>query len=252
MQQSSKHFYDNLADILSKQEACKLLECIDVLHYYCKDKDDIKQVIIKLSDLIIFDYATCVHGNIKNHNSCEVIHVCRIKDAFYAKRVKQIKETAKELLKNFNSKWWKDIDNPYPFERGCLVKGSYESFGLKEGMIYGIRDNHKISGTSFTFIGRHLKNDHRSHTIIQYAVPHLADAFKRICRNGNIKLNKTLTPREIEVLQWLKEGKSSWDISKIMDRSRSVVNFHVKNIVNKMNVVNRTHAVAISVENGLI
>ncbi len=58
--------------------------------------------------------------------------------------------------------------------------------------------------------------------------------------------------REKEILHWLKKGKSSWEISQILHIGASTVNFHVKNILQKLNAVSRTHAVALAIERGLI
>jgi DNA-binding CsgD family transcriptional regulator len=56
-----------------------------------------------------------------------------------------------------------------------------------------------------------------------------------------------LSKREIEVLSWLKEGKTSWEIARILRISERTVNFHVGNILKKLDANNRTHAVALAV-----
>ena len=61
-----------------------------------------------------------------------------------------------------------------------------------------------------------------------------------------------LSNREKEVLKWLKEGKRSWDISRILQISRNTVNFHIKNLFKKLNVVNRTQAVSEAMRQGII
>lgn len=61
-----------------------------------------------------------------------------------------------------------------------------------------------------------------------------------------------LSLREKEVLNWLKKGKSNWDISNILGISRRTVSFHVTNIMQKLNAVSRTQAVAVAIERGLI
>jgi FixJ family two-component response regulator len=72
-------------------------------------------------------------------------------------------------------------------------------------------------------------------------------------RNGAKNDNgSALSMREKEVLHWLKMGKSSWDISIILAISERTVNFHVTNIMNKLDAMTRTQAVAISIEKGLI
>lgn len=60
-----------------------------------------------------------------------------------------------------------------------------------------------------------------------------------------------LSDREIEVLRWLKEGKSNWEISMILKISERTVKFHVKNICTKLDVINRTHAVVVAMERGI-
>ncbi len=55
---------------------------------------------------------------------------------------------------------------------------------------------------------------------------------------------KTLSPREKEVLKWLKCGKTSWAISVILQISERTVNYHVNNIMRKLGVINRMQAVS--------
>jgi len=63
--------------------------------------------------------------------------------------------------------------------------------------------------------------------------------------------SSALSFREKEVLSWLKRGKSSGDIAIILDISERTVNFHVKNIMMKLDAVTRTQAVATAIELGL-
>jgi DNA-binding CsgD family transcriptional regulator len=58
------------------------------------------------------------------------------------------------------------------------------------------------------------------------------------------------TYRELEVLRWLKEGKTSMDIGTILAISERTVNFHVQNIKRKANAVNRAQAVAVAMQTG--
>jgi DNA-binding CsgD family transcriptional regulator len=59
------------------------------------------------------------------------------------------------------------------------------------------------------------------------------------------------SPREVEVLHWLKSGKTSWDMSVIMKISERTVNYHVNNIMHKLNVMNRSQAVSEAARLGL-
>jgi LuxR family transcriptional regulator len=53
-----------------------------------------------------------------------------------------------------------------------------------------------------------------------------------------------LTDREIEVLRWSADGKTSGEVSCILAVSENTVNFHVKNAVAKLQTANKTAAVA--------
>ena len=61
-----------------------------------------------------------------------------------------------------------------------------------------------------------------------------------------------ITKREREVLQWLQQGKSSWEISTILGLSERTVNFHVYNLMEKIGAVNRPQMIILSLRLGLI
>ncbi len=63
---------------------------------------------------------------------------------------------------------------------------------------------------------------------------------------------KLLSPREKEMLGWIMQGKSTWDISLIINISERTVKFHIDNAMKKLSALNRAHAVAIAMENELI
>lgn len=51
-----------------------------------------------------------------------------------------------------------------------------------------------------------------------------------------------LSSRELEVLRWSCDGKSSADIAQITNLSEATVNFHIRNACTKLNASNRTAA----------
>ncbi|NRB40595.1 MAG: autoinducer binding domain-containing protein [Pseudomonadales bacterium] len=61
-----------------------------------------------------------------------------------------------------------------------------------------------------------------------------------------------LTDKQLEVLNWMKEGKNSWEISIIMGIKEGTVKFHVTNIMHILGANNRTQAVAIAISLGVI
>ena len=61
-----------------------------------------------------------------------------------------------------------------------------------------------------------------------------------------------LTRREQEVLAWTACGKTSDEISRILDLSVSGVNFHVTNFLSKLDTCNKMAAVARATQLGLL
>lgn len=71
-------------------------------------------------------------------------------------------------------------------------------------------------------------------------------------RNPEAGDRPVLTPREREVLAWVAQGKSAWEIGEILDIAKRTVDGHAQIAVRKLGAVNRTHAVAIAVRERII
>jgi len=52
-----------------------------------------------------------------------------------------------------------------------------------------------------------------------------------------------LTPRELECLHWLAEGKTSWEISRILSIAERTVIFHINNCMVKLEATNRVQTI---------
>ena len=61
-----------------------------------------------------------------------------------------------------------------------------------------------------------------------------------------------LTPRELEVLRLVRDGNRNKQIADQLSISETTVNFHIKNIVDKLQANDRTHAVTIALRRGLL
>lgn len=64
--------------------------------------------------------------------------------------------------------------------------------------------------------------------------------------------NHELTEREIETLTWVARGKSSSEIAEMLGISERTVNFHVENVMRKLDVVSRVQAAVVAVQSGWI
>lgn len=61
-----------------------------------------------------------------------------------------------------------------------------------------------------------------------------------------------LTPRELEVLHLIRDGQRNKQIADQLSISENTVNFHIKNLMDKLQANDRTHAVTIALRRGLL
>jgi LuxR family quorum-sensing system transcriptional regulator SolR len=64
--------------------------------------------------------------------------------------------------------------------------------------------------------------------------------------------NVTLTPRERECLRWSADGKTAWEIGRILNIAERTVVFHVNNVVQKLSAANKTQAIVRAVALNLL
>jgi DNA-binding NarL/FixJ family response regulator len=61
-----------------------------------------------------------------------------------------------------------------------------------------------------------------------------------------------LTNRELEVLRFVRDGYRNKQIADQLSISENTVNFHIKNLMDKLRANDRTHAVTIALRRGLL
>ena len=112
---------------------------------------------------------------------------------------------------------------------------------------------HDVNGEIFSFFGFMRIpggiNAHHAY-LLEVLIPYVhralihAMASDHANEKGVECYGDLITHREKEVLTWVKVGKSNWEIAAILDISPRTVKNHVCNIIKKMSVQNRGHAVA--------
>jgi len=152
------------------------------------------------------------------------------------------------------SEAWKRLRQPKEIVSLC------RDFGMSEGYAHGTRPLPMWRyGSFFCFSGPAIKRDPRTEAMLEHLTPHLHLALSTATSCPALDLKRpgaaaslALSAREKEVLEWLQQGKSSWDVSVILSISERTVNFHVQNVLRKLGVVNRAQAVAVAIRLSLI
>ncbi|GAB6035578.1 hypothetical protein JCM15519_01370 [Fundidesulfovibrio butyratiphilus] len=248
----------DVTSLLSGEDALELLELIqDCL--YCTRREQFYGLFEKLKKSVPFDYAICGTANLDDVGSMISYTVENISYPLEWLQVyydKNFVETDVVINKNFTSftpQYWSDTYRAFP-PSGDYIKISGD-FGLQHGYTHGSSPFGQWKHASlFSFASPHMKKrDLRTLSILSKIVPHFHYAISNYqVASTQQEAAKKITPREKEILRWLKEGKSSWEISVILKISERTVNFHVYNIMRKLDVVNRPQAVATALHLGLV
>lgn len=151
----------------------------------------------------------------------------------------------------FQVQIWSDTYRKATSPRELEFIAAAGSFGLSEGITMGVACPRNNAGSVFSFVGSTVTKDIRHQSVLEYIVPHLHLAMMATSYTP-VTADPTISEREREVLEWMKEGKTSWEISKILIISERTVNFHVQNILTKLQASTRGHAIALALQQGLI
>jgi DNA-binding NarL/FixJ family response regulator len=113
-------------------------------------------------------------------------------------------------------------------------------------------------------IYRALKAGARGYVLKDISESELIDAIRAVS-NGRRHISKdiairlaermdrsTLTPREMEVLQFIVRGKSNKEIADLMKVTEETVKYHVKGILSKLGVTDRTQAATAALLRGIV
>lgn len=70
-------------------------------------------------------------------------------------------------------------------------------------------------------------------------------------KTDGVKIKKQLTDRELEVLQYVVQGKTNREIAQILMITHHTVKAHVASIIRKIGVKNRLDAALLAVTKGI-
>jgi LuxR family transcriptional regulator, quorum-sensing system regulator CviR len=246
-----------LRSCLSGNDAITLLEFVQK-SLSCNSNKDFIALYPMIQKLLGFDYANAILGYYDDKSgivSDYGINVSMPKGwirEYMSRKYLQKDAIVRENFTTYKVQFWSETKKRVNYSRE--INTLCNDFGMREGFTSGSRlfATGKY-GSKFCFSSRTMKYDKRTHAILDMVTPHLHLALFHLFNNrppDNEGVN--LTVREKEVLDWLKVGKSSWDISVILGISERTVNYHVYNVMEKLGANNRPQAVAVATRLGLI
>lgn len=173
------------------------------------------------------------------------------------------------LISKLMSEWAKT-------EAPCFLFPEFLDAGMAETLCryelgnvvaHGVRGNDGGLAGFFCFSHARLENSVRNVRVLEMITPFVNFTFTRMLveearnksavrRNGAARsallpAESLVTAREIEILHWIKEGKSTQDIARVLELSPFTVKNHVQRILRKLQVKSRSHAIAQAISRGL-
>lgn len=127
-------------------------------------------------------------------------------------------------------------------------------FGLADGITTSSVDLTCGLATFYSFAGGGEIDAGRYAQLVEYLGHHLHLALMRTARKNapaTEKCVKELSPREVTILNWIKNGKTNWEVGQILGVTERTVRFHLASIFYKLDVTSRSQAVAAAMEHGL-
>jgi transcriptional regulator EpsA len=134
----------------------------------------------------------------------------------------------------------------------CLFTKEDWDFGRKgfgHVAAHGAKEMQGEFGSFFMFMNMPEPPSARETYLLELFMPYLHMALHRMLANEAAGSDKKAVPdallsgRQIQVLQWVKDGKTNQEIGQILDISPLTVKNHVQKILRKLNVTNRAQAV---------
>lgn len=135
----------------------------------------------------------------------------------------------------------------------------FRASGLQNIAAHGVYEYSRQHASYFSFhqLPEPLGEQHRR--LLNILVPHMHIALLRILHKlkSNATLssphaNRALSTRELEVLSWVCEGKTSTEIASILGIASSTVRNQIQSILVKLRVSTRSQAAAKAIRKGLI
>jgi LuxR family transcriptional regulator, quorum-sensing system regulator CviR len=253
-------FPNQLFENLTKRECEHSLE---VLHYasQAKTSQDIKSVLELIQAHFPFNrllggLARLGPGG-KFEGFANVVNVSYPDEwlrLYWQNSYFEIDPIFQKALKASGTQLWKDTYSTATSKNEKDFIQAACEFGLQTGITTGATDQACNMATFCSFAGESDIQAERYLALMGYLGYHLHLALLRTEPRNTYVLDrcvKKLSVRELTILNWMKNGKTNWEIAHILGVTERTIRFHVESIFSKLDVTSRSQAVATAIEHGL-
>ena len=242
---------------LTKHDLCDLLEIVNRCLTISADTE-LKDLLLRIRNIIPCVNIIAVLGRMdpsgRFQDPVKVINPSYPVDwiTLYQERgYESVDPVFLSHFRGFKTQVWSETFRQATTPHEREFRGEAKAFGLSQGVTTGVSSPRHNAGSLFSFAGESMGEHSRHAVILENLAPHLHLALMRVAFSHATKTT-ILSVREREVLKWMKEGKTNWEISHILTISERTVKFHVQNILAKLQASTRGHAIALAMEQRLI
>lgn len=169
------------------------------------------------------------------------------------------------------NRWLESGHSPYMVNTGNGfevddISNPAASDALKKmncALVHGIKDQRGRHDCLYILCGPSRLGTRRSRDALCFLLPYVDTAFRQIAHlpeqylaekneaNGSRPANQEIAPpphglsaREMDIMEWVRKGKTNQEIGMILEISAFTVKNHLQRIFKKLDVINRAQAVA--------
>lgn len=221
---------------------------------------DFLELVNCLASFIDYDFAICGLAKVKKKELKSVVGVFNISypeewnRIYFKNGFQHVDPIVRTHFSTFEPQIWSETFQKFPDIHPAFLSMA-KDFKLCEGLTHGMMGYGSHVGSLFSFSGPSIKPSRRHLVILELIIPHMHQAMIRIFQSKKKKrateegaIPFSLSFREEEIINWVKEGKTNWEISRILNISERTVKFHVSNLMRKLDATTRSHAVAKAIE----
>jgi LuxR family transcriptional regulator, quorum-sensing system regulator CviR len=253
-------FPHQLFEQLSQPECASFIEA---LHYISESSTtaDIKEALVRFQNLFPFSRVIgglarlTPNGNFDGFTN--VINVSYPEEwikLYWQKGYFEVDPVFQAALNKPGTQHWGTTYREATSPKQQEFMATAKEFGLGDGITTGSADPACRVATFCSFASSDSVDAARYVPLIEYFGYYVHMALLRTAPPKAKSMDrcvKKLTLRELTILNWVKNGKTNWEIAQIMGVTERTIRFHVESIFSKLDVTSRSQAVATAIEHGL-
>ncbi len=258
--QKKRPFPKELFTQLTKTECERFIE---VLHFAAQSEnvEDVKDVLTRFQEL--FPFTRVIGGLAKLGRTgafegfTNVLNVSYPEEwlrLYWQKGYFEVDPVFQAALRESGTQHWETTYKAASSDKQSEFMAAAKEFGLGDGITTGSTDPACGVATFCSFASAERVDAKRYVPLVEYFGYHVHLSLLRTAPKNSQAVApcvRELSLREMTILNWVKNGKTNWEIAKIIGVTERTVRFHVESIFSKLDVTSRSHAVATAIEHGL-